>query len=361
MNTSPLVSVCIASYNHERFIAEAVSSVIAQSYNNWELIVVDDASTDSSRKILQDIAAQYPDRIRLILLEENTGPSGALNRGILEAKGEYVALLGSDDRMLPDRLEKQVDYLNKNLKVSTVFTKVAGINAGGGQFDAGAEVFDKPITDIRNQLLQGNFLSAPSVMARRDVWLEAGLHNVALRYVQDYDLWLRILDNHEIARLDDRLTEYRVHGDNLSIKGSRDIAFACHYETAICKLNAIQRWSLESLYSIPPVLEGEARESAVLAAKVAVARLCLSIDQTHFQRPFLGTTQAYRYALEAVQMAPGAKIAQDLLVRFMLRWAMNCARVVRGSRNTWIGVVGESVHLRLPFPRSLERPRRHQK
>ncbi|VAW75193.1 hypothetical protein MNBD_GAMMA14-965, partial [hydrothermal vent metagenome] len=314
MNTSPLVSVCIASYNHEKFIAEAASSVIAQSYSNWELIVVDDASTDRSREILRGIAAQYPDKIRLILLEENTGPSGALNRGILEAKGEYVALLGSDDRMHVDRLKKQVDYLNENLRVSTVFTKVVGIDgAGKNRTGADVEIFDKPITDIRNQLLQGNFLNAPSVMARRAIWLEAGLHNAALRYVQDYDFWLRILDHHEIARLDDRLTEYRVHGDNLSVRGARDVSLACHYETAISKLNAIQRWSLESLYSIPPILEGEARESAVLAAKVAIARLCLMIDKTHFQRPFLGTTQAYRYALEVIQTAPGAKIAQDLL------------------------------------------------
>ena len=313
MNTSPLVSVCIASYNHERFIAEAVSSVIAQSYSAWELVVVDDASTDGSAEILQAIAAQYPDQIRLVLLEENTGPSGALNRAILEAKGEYVALLGSDDRMHRDRLKKQVDYLNENPGVSTVFTRVAGIDAAGRRIDASVEIFDKPITDIRNQLLQGNFLSAPSVMGRRDVWLETGLHNAALRYVQDYDLWLRILDHHEIARLDDRLTEYRIHGDNLSIHTSRDVAFACHYETAICKLNAIQRWSLESVYSIPPGLEGKARESAVLAARVAMARLCLKIDQTHFQRPFLGTAQAYRFALEAVQMAPGENIVQDLL------------------------------------------------
>ena len=313
MNSFPLVSVCIASYNHEKFIAEAINSIIAQSYSNWELIVVDDASSDSSPEILRDIAAQYPDQIRLVLVEKNTGPSGALNQAILEAKGEYVALLGSDDRMRVERLEKQVDYLNKNPDVSTIFTKVAGIDAKGCRLDAVAEIFDKPIIDIRSQLLQGNFLCAPSVMARRDVWLEVGLHNAELRYLQDYDLWLRILDNHEMARLDDRLTEYRIHGDNLSVNKPQDSAFAGHYETVICALNAIQRWPLERLYSIPGSLKGKARETALATAKVAVARLCMRIDQRYFQRPFLGTTQAYRYALEAVQIAPGVNIVQELV------------------------------------------------
>jgi GT2 family glycosyltransferase len=313
MNPLPLVSVCIASYNHEKFVAEAVNSVITQSYSNYELIVVDDASTDDSPEILQVIAAHYPDRIRLVLLEKNSGPSVALNRAILEAKGEYVALLGSDDRMHVDRLKKQVEYLNQNPHVATVFTRVVGIDAEGNRSDVVTDIFDTPISDIRIQLLQGNFLSAPSVMARRDVWLEVGLHNAELRYLQDYDLWLRILDNHEIARLDDRLTDYRLHGANLSVNRPQDVAFACHYETAICALNAIQRWSLDRLYSIPANLKGKAREAAIITAKVAVARLCLKIDQSYFQRPLLGTTQAYRYALEAVQMAPGVKIVQDLV------------------------------------------------
>jgi glycosyltransferase involved in cell wall biosynthesis len=313
MNASPLVSVCIASYNHERFIAEAVSSVITQSYSDWELIVVDDASTDRSPEILQDITAQFSGQIRLVLLEKNAGPSEALNLAIREAKGEYLALLGSDDRMHVDRLKMQVDYLARHPDVSTVFTKVFGIDADGKRLDAAVQIFDKPITDVRNQLLQGNFLSAPSVMGRRDVWLEVGLHNTELRYIQDYDLWLRILDNHEIARIEDRLTEYRVHGDNLSFSKPEDVTFACHYETAICALNAIDRWPLERLYSIPEGLRGKARESALVAAKVAVGRLCLRIDHAYFRRPFLGMTQAYRYALEAVQMAPDLKIVQELV------------------------------------------------
>ena len=313
MNPLPLVSVCIASYNHERFIAEAVNSVIAQSLSDWELIVVDDASTDRSPEILRNIAAQHPDKIRVVLLEKNGGPSRTLNRAILEAKGEYVALLGSDDRMRVDRLHKQVDYLNQNPLVSTVFTKVVGIDSEGDRYDVVTDVFDTPISDIRLQLLRGNFLSAPSVMARRDVWLDVGLHNTELRYLQDYDLWLRILDNHEIARLDDRLTEYRVHGANLSVNKPQDVVLACHYETAICALNAIQRWSPERLYSIPANLKGKAREAATVTANVAVARLCLEIDQSYFQRPFLGTTLAYRYALEAIQIDPEVKIVRDLI------------------------------------------------
>jgi glycosyltransferase involved in cell wall biosynthesis len=319
MKPLPLVSVCIASYNHERFIAEAVNSVVAQSYSNWELLVVDDASSDRSPDILRGIAAHYPDQIRLVLLEQNSGPSAALNRAIIEARGEYVALLGSDDRMHVDRLEKQVEYLSQNPNVSTVFTRVVGIDAEGNRSDVATDIFDTPISDIRLQLLQGNFLSAPSVMARRDIWLEVGLHNPELRYLQDYDLWLRILDNHDIARLDDRLTEYRVHGANLSVNRPQDVAFACHYETAICALNAIQRWPLERLYSIPASLRGQAREAAIITAKVAVARLCLRIDQAYFQRPT--ATPWRRFRLPRVR-----RLCRTLSARCIAHWAMNRAR-----------------------------------
>ena len=313
MKPSPLVSVCIASYNHEKYIGETITSVIAQSYANWELIVVDDRSSDRSLEILRYIAGQYPNQIKLIELTENLGPSGALNKAIGEAKGEYVALLGSDDRMHVDRLKKQVDYLNTHVEVSTVFTKVAAIDAAGNSLGEGFPAFDVPITDIRTQLLQGNFLNAPSVMGRKDVWLEAGLHNNALRYVQDYDLWLHILDNHEISRLDERLTEYRIHGDNLSMNKPQDFAFARHYETAICKLNAIQRWTLERMRLIPDDAGGNVSESDIASAKCAMAKFCLNIDHAHFQKPFLGTAQAYHYALEAVKIAPHMNIVQDVM------------------------------------------------
>jgi len=115
LKPSPLVSVCIASYNHEKYIGETITSVIAQSYANWELIVVDDRSSDRSLEILRYIAGQYPNQIKLIELTENLGPSGALNKASLEISASPVtaAQLGGllsriSDNTISGKIAKQI-------------------------------------------------------------------------------------------------------------------------------------------------------------------------------------------------------------------------------------------------------------
>jgi len=313
MKSLPLISVCIPSYNHEHYIEDAVRSVIGQTYKNWELIIVDDASADSSPELLTGIAAEYPEKIRVILLDENVGNSRAANLAASEAKGEYLAWMGSDDLMHPGRLARQVSFLQKNKAVGAVFSRVNIVDGNGEAVQAGGNIFDKEIGELRFQLLEGNFLNAPSVMMRASVWREVGGFNPELFYVQDYDLWLRFLDNHEIVRLEERLTDYRVHGKNLSICKHEDVAFATHYETAICVLNAIQRWPVEKLFPVPRGLDVKARRTELARGQVCMARLCMNIDMSLFQRPFMGTTYAYQFALEAVRIDPGNDEAQSLI------------------------------------------------
>ena len=163
MKSSPLVSVCIASYNHEQYIRETVQSVIRQVYDNWELIIVDDASTDSSPELLKELADEYPGRIKVILLKENVGVSRAANRVVSEAQGKYLAWMGSDDRMHPDRLARQVAFLQKNKTVGAAFTRVNIIDREGKTLTVGNNIFDREIGELRLQLLGGNFLNAPKV------------------------------------------------------------------------------------------------------------------------------------------------------------------------------------------------------
>ena len=108
-----LVSVITPSYNSEKFISKTIESVINQTYKNWEMIIVDDCSTDKSNKIIENYIKK-DNRIKFLKLEKNMGPAVARNTAIREAKGRYIAFLDSDDIWLPEKLEKQLEFMNKN-------------------------------------------------------------------------------------------------------------------------------------------------------------------------------------------------------------------------------------------------------
>jgi len=234
------VSVCIASYNYDQYIGEAIESVFAQTYENWELIVIDDASTDNSVSIISKLQQRYPDKVIFIPLAENQGVCQTFNQAYARAQGEFIAILGADDRMLPQRLEKQVAYLQEHSGVGVICSDVNTIDESG-QGVISASVFSQPIIDLRSQLLEGNFLNAPSAMFRQCILTEVGFLNPVLDYVQDFDHWLRILEHYDIERLPARLTEYRIHGKNLSLQATGENAYASRYETAMVIFNAIKR------------------------------------------------------------------------------------------------------------------------
>jgi glycosyltransferase involved in cell wall biosynthesis len=291
-NNQPLVSVLIASYNHARFLDETIGSVLAQTYQNWELLITDDASTDDSAAVLRRYAEQHPGRIRVFLHERNRGVSSATNNSLAAARGQYLAILGSDDRMRPGRLAAQVAYLEANPQVGAVFTPVNYIDGDGRQIEPNDDVFGLPIHDLRRQLLLRNFLNAPSAMMRREVAAKVGRFNPALDYTQDYDYWLRALDHAELRRLPERLTDYRVHGNNLSVGGAQGLKVASHYESAMVCLRALDRLPPDFFNSDPH------------EARLEIARHCLLLDRAYFGRALLATGTAYRLVLEVLDSVP---------------------------------------------------------
>lgn len=305
MIADPLISVCIASYNHEKYLVETIESVLAQSYQNLEVIIVDDASVDQSPQILRNYQSNNCGRVRVLCLQKNIGPSEALNLALEHAKGEFIAFLGSDDRMRPSRLEKQLKFMQNHPETGALFTRVRCIDMyGQPTADAGdaadvSDVFDTPITDIRWQLLNRNILNAPSAMIRRDVINHIGLFNPALLYVQDYDYWLRVLDDHEIHILPERLTDYRIHGDNLSMQKDGP-KFGGYYETVITILRAIERWPLEKLVTFVSPIGSPGWRIEKSNAQVRLATHCLKLDKCYFGKPFLCTAKAYSLALAAL-------------------------------------------------------------
>jgi glycosyltransferase involved in cell wall biosynthesis len=208
---NPRVSVIIPAYNSVRYIGKAITSVLAQTYRNWELIVVDDGSTDNSREVL----SSFDKHIRYIW-QENKGLAGARNTGIHEAKGELIGLLDADDEWLPTYLEKMVDLAHHRPDASVYYCRARGIDSEGNQLP---QVFGGPPVPqeyLYRTLLRANFIIPSTILMHRSVLIRAGLFDQSLRYCEDWDLWLRLLPTHKIIGIKDILVSYRIHESSLS-------------------------------------------------------------------------------------------------------------------------------------------------
>lgn len=207
------ISVGIPFYNAEKFLALAIESVLSQSIDTWELILLDDGSTDRSLDIAKDFA-KNDHRIRLIFDGENKKLPYRLNHLIKESKGDYIARMDADDIMHPERLERQFDFLKKNKQFDLVSTGLISINS------------NNQIKGFRNvNKLYSNFgmpklnypIVHPSVMARKS-WYERNYYSEKFPRAEDFELWTRSIVNNDfkMAVMPDLLLYYREEG-NLSL------------------------------------------------------------------------------------------------------------------------------------------------
>jgi len=203
----PGVTVLMPVFNGERFLQEAIESILQQTHRDFELLIINDGSTDRSR----DIILTFDDpRITLVENPENLGLAATLNVGLGLAKHELIARQDADDLSLPERLARQVDFLEKNPSVVLVGTQAVIIDLQG--FRKG-RVLDRACThdSIRWDLLFDNSFTHSSVMFRRSIIAQLGGYDSAFRYCQDYALWTQVARHHCVANLDDCLVHYRVH------------------------------------------------------------------------------------------------------------------------------------------------------
>ena len=209
---TPRVSVVMAVCNGERFVREAIESLRTQTLEDFELIVVDDGSTDATPRIVEDLGAR-DDRIRLHS-QSNTGYPDALNVGWRLARGEYVAILDADDLAEPGRLERQLVYLDQHPDVGVVGGALLLVTADGRPF----YVASYP-TDAAG-VLEGLQTHCPvghtAVLMRRSILEEVGGYRSTIPLAEDYDLWLRVSERYPIVNLPDIVGRYRMHGDNES-------------------------------------------------------------------------------------------------------------------------------------------------
>lgn len=218
-----LVSVVIPLYNHEKYIGQAVQSVLCQTYQSWELIIIDDGSKDQSVKK----ARAYKDRRIRIYEQDNEGAHRAINRGLSMAKGEYLAILNSDDQYEPERLAKMVQYMEKHAGTDFICTylnvinekgKLLGIKEGWSNMEPWLvphpQLSWKGSEDFTENLLMANFISTTSnfLMRRRLYEKIGGMRG--LRFAHDWDYALRAAEAGECVLLKEPLLKYRIHSTN---------------------------------------------------------------------------------------------------------------------------------------------------
>lgn len=182
------ISVIMAVYNAEKYLAAAVDSILGQTYSDFELILVNDKSSDTSDSILRAYAAQ-DSRIVLLENEENMGLTKSLNRGLAVAKGEYIARMDADDISVPDRFEKQVAFLDSHPDYSFVSCIGRYIDENGNPEQL--RLFPETNEEIYAMMPKVDAVMHPGVMFRREDIAKIGNYCEDFRVVQDYDLWFR--------------------------------------------------------------------------------------------------------------------------------------------------------------------------
>jgi glycosyltransferase involved in cell wall biosynthesis len=219
MSNSPKVSVCIPLYNHGKYIASTIESILKQTMQDFEIVISDDCSSDDSVKIVKSF---QDSRIKLIENIQNQGCSINLDNAISKSCGQYIAIIGSDDIMHQSRLEKQINFLEKNLDFGAVFSYAQTINEKGQEIKHGLMGMNKPCNEdrlrkIRKFFDSGNFFWAPTAMIKNDVLKSVGNHNPCLLQTQDLEMWLKILiKGFDIGVIEEKLTYYRISDGSLS-------------------------------------------------------------------------------------------------------------------------------------------------
>jgi glycosyltransferase involved in cell wall biosynthesis len=211
---TPTVTVIALCYNHERFVLDCLENIRAQTFQDFELIVIDDCSRDHSPQVIANWLAEHYPAARFIRHEVNRGICASLNEALALAQGTYVSMTATDDTWLPHKLESQV-ALAQSLDADT-----AVIYADAGQMDEAGKLLPKPfieahgVTDppqgrIFSRLANGNFIPAMATLIRRDALEAVGGYDERLNY-EDYDMWLRLADRYAFAFQPEVVAHYRI-------------------------------------------------------------------------------------------------------------------------------------------------------
>jgi O-antigen biosynthesis protein len=223
-SNAALVSVIMVTYNHEKFIADAIQSVLNQTFSRFELIIVNDGSTDNTEEIIQ----LFNDSRITYIYQKNQGPSSASNTAILAACAKYIAIMSGDDVCYPERLETQYNFLSNSPRSQVVFSWV---NFMDDNHPISVEWAEKIFNVLHGQsraalfnhfFFRGNCLNAVTCMVEKKLLMEAGLFHLSSIQLQDYDMWVKLVKKYDFYVLPEKLIQYRIRNENMNLSSVKN-------------------------------------------------------------------------------------------------------------------------------------------
>lgn len=253
----PVLSVLIGCWNNAPTLVRAIDSILAQTHNDLELIVVDDGSTDNTASLVEEAAAK-DDRIRHLRLQ-HVGIALSLNTGLHASRGEFVAFQDADDWSLPNRLQRQLEVMHARRDVAVVGCRMAEVDPDGRELQPRTKF---AAGDVNGVLLRFNPIPNSCAMVRRAPALALGGFNPRYRYAMDYDLWLRLAEGGLVTTIDETLAVRMMSGQNVAARNER----AQTAEAIRIRASAIRR------RRSPLVLTGLLFPAAALATPLTLKR-----------------------------------------------------------------------------------------
>jgi hypothetical protein len=280
----PLVSVTMVVCNVDRFLAEAIESVLAQTFRDFEFIIVDFGSNDSSKSITSKYAA-IDSRIRFQEIP-HCGLAEARNAACALAQGKYIAIMDADDVSVPERLSWQVDFMEAHPRVGAVGGAVEWIDAAGRALT----VFGNPTQNREIQLALNDRcpLWQPTALMRRDAFVSVGRYRAPFAPAEDYDLWLRIAERFQLANLEPVVLKYRIHPQQVSLqkRTQQTLGMLAAQESALLRRNGLPD-SLDAISEITPevlaalgVSKARVQSEAVSYTSHWIRSMCLAGEHT---------------------------------------------------------------------------------
>lgn len=288
---TPLVSVVMSVFNGERFLREAVESILDQGFRELEFIIIDDGSTDASASILDSYRKQ--DARAKVYHRPHSGLIESLNIGSALAKGKYIARMDADDVSCKERLEWQLSYMEAEPDIGVLGGAVEFIDSRGRSFGA----HRNPVEDhlIKAALLDRCAFWHPTIVLRRELLARAGGYRHVVVDAEDYDLWLRLAEHVQLANLDEVVLKYRVHSQQVSVRkrARQTLSILAAQLAATARKNGL-RDPLNDLREITPAV------LSTLGLPQAELRNVIVSDYWHWVRN-LRLAGEYSAALEAAQ------------------------------------------------------------
>ncbi len=208
---TPKVSVIMSAFNQASYLKLSVDSILQQSFTNFEFIIINDASTDNTRQIL---ASYHDHRIRIINHNFCQGLTKSLNQAIRHAKSEYLARMDADDIASKERLRTQIEYLESHPKIAACGTAVTLIDKQNRKI--GIKHLPSTVNKIHQVMLRYNPFVHPSMMLRREIFVDINGYDESLNGAEDYDLWLRMASKYELININKPLLNYRINPQGVS-------------------------------------------------------------------------------------------------------------------------------------------------